>query len=274
MVKVLIVDDEQAALEVVIAYVQDTPFLELVAATTDPLEASQILQDHHIDLVFLDIQMPKMSGMHFLKLYEKKVKFIMTTGYEQYAIDSFEYGVVDYLTKPFSYDRFLKAVQKMPAPASMIEEKKTTRPQKVIPIVKQEREEFIFVKIDTKGKFHKVVFKDVLYMEALKTYATIYTAEDRVVCNLTLSDLQRRMPSDRFMRIHRSYMISTDKITGIEGDEVLLRKVVRVPIGDTYKQAFFDAFESTIFFKEKDSAVLADMKIVRDEKYQQPQRED
>jgi DNA-binding LytR/AlgR family response regulator len=270
MVKVLIVDDEQAALEVVIAYVQDTPFLELVAATTDALEASQILQDQHIDLVFLDIQMPKMSGMHFLRLYEKKVKFIMTTGYDQYAIDSFEYGVVDYLTKPFSYDRFMKAVQKMPAPSSMIEDKKIKpKVPKTIPAVIQEKEEFIFVKIDTKGKFHKVVFKDVLYMEALKTYATIYTAEDRVVCNLTLSDLQRRMPTDRFMRIHRSYMIATDKITGIEGDEVLLKKVVRVPIGDTYKQAFFDAFESTIFFKEKDSAVLADMKITRDEKYQQ-----
>jgi DNA-binding LytR/AlgR family response regulator len=264
MVKVLIVDDEQAALEVVTAYVHDTPFLELVASTTDPLEASQIIQDQHIDLVFLDIQMPKMSGMHFLKLYEKKVKFIMTTGYEQYAIDSFEYGVVDYLTKPFSYDRFLKAVQKMPAPASMLEPKTpVARPKKTIPVVKQEKEEFIFVKIDVKGKFHKIVFKDVLYMEALKTYATIYTADDRVTCNLTLSDLQRRLPSDRFMRIHRSYIVSTDKITGIEGDEVLLRKVVRVPIGDTYKQAFFNAFESTIFFKEKDSAVLADMRITR-----------
>lgn len=202
MINCVAVDDEQSALDIVVDYINDTPFLNLVAATTNPMEAVGILQSKEVDLVFADIQMPRMNGMNLVSLFDGRVKFIMTTGYQEYALKSFEYGVLDYLVKPFSYQRFLKAVNKMPFHMTLVDEAKTPV-QEAAPV---KREEFIFVKVDVKGKFHKVLFKDVVYMEAQKNYASIYMKDERISTNLTLSDLEKRLPSDRFMRVHRSYI--------------------------------------------------------------------
>jgi DNA-binding LytR/AlgR family response regulator len=258
MINCVAVDDEQSALDLMVDYIKDTPFLNLVAATTNPMEVVGILQSQEVDLVFADIQMPRMNGLNLVSLFENKVKFIMTTGYQEYALRSFEFGVLDYLVKPFSYQRFLKAVNKMPFNMTLVDD---PNPQAVLPEPPPKREEFIFVKVDVKGKFHKVLYKDVVYMEAQKSYASIYTKEERITTNLTLSDLERRLPTDRFMRIHRSYIISTEKITGIEGDEVILDKVVRIPIGDTYADEFTKTIEGSIYYKEKDSATLVYRKI-------------
>ena len=258
MINCVVVDDEQSALDLVVDYINDTPFLNLVASTTNPMEAVGILQSKEVDLVFADIQMPRMNGLNLVSLFENKVKFVMTTGYQEYALKSFEYGVLDYLVKPFSYQRFLKAVNKMPFNMTLVDAPKTVEPAPEVPV---KREEFIFVKVDVKGKFHKVLYKDVVYMEAQKSYASIYTKEERITTNLTLSDLEKRLPPDRFMRIHRSYIISTEKITGIEGDEVILDKVVRIPVGDTYADEFTKAIEGSIYYKEKDSATLVYRKI-------------
>ncbi|MFY7827021.1 MAG: LytR/AlgR family response regulator transcription factor [Flectobacillus sp.] len=258
MINCVAVDDEQSALDIVVDYINDTPFLNLVAATTNPMEAVGILQTKEVDLVFADIQMPRMNGMNLVSLFDGRMKFIMTTGYQEYALKSFEYGVLDYLVKPFSYQRFLKAVNKMPFHMTLVEEPKPSVAPEPPPA---KREEFIFVKVDVKGKFHKVLFKDVVYMEAQKNYASIYMKDERISTNLTLSDLEKRLPSDRFMRVHRSYIISMEKITGIEGDEVLLDKVVRIPIGDTYAEEFTKVIEGSIFFKDKDSATLIDKRL-------------
>lgn len=258
MINCIAVDDEQSALDIVVDYINDTPFLNLVAATTNPMEAVGVLQTKEVDLVFADIQMPRMNGMNLVSLFDGRMKFIMTTGYQEYALKSFEYGVLDYLVKPFSYQRFLKAVNKMPFHMTLVEEPKPAAAPEPQPAKK---EEFIFVKVDVKGKFHKVLFKDVVYMEAQKNYASIYMKDERISTNLTLSDLEKRLPSDRFMRVHRSYIISMEKITGIEGDEVLLDKVVRIPIGDTYSEEFTKVIEGSIFFKDKDSATLIDKRL-------------
>lgn len=261
MIRCIAVDDEQAALDVVVDYINDTPFLELVAATTDAMEASKLLQEQQVDLVFMDVQMPQISGMRFLQLYEGKMKFIMTTGYERYALDSYEYGVMDYLVKPFSYARFLKAVQKMPLPESMKEVKAN---KTKAPTIKEPSEDFIFVKVDAKGKFQRVNFKEIVYIEAEKTYASIFTNDERIVCNLTLTDLENRLPQKLFLRVHRSYIVALERITAIEGDEMVLKKVIRLPIGSTYKAEVINTFQDSLFFKDR--ATLVDKTILNDNK--------
>ncbi|MEA5457986.1 LytTR family DNA-binding domain-containing protein [Arcicella sp. LKC2W] len=259
MINCVAVDDEQAALDIMIDYIKDTPFLNLVAATTNPMEVVGILQSQEVDLVFADIQMPRMNGLNLVSLFEGKVKFIMTTGYQEYALQSFEFGVLDYLVKPFGYQRFLKAVSKMPFEMTLVDSPVEEPEPEPMP----KKEEYIFVKVDAKGKFHKVLYRDVIFMEAQKTYASITTHGDRITTNLTLSDLEKRLPSDRFMRIHRSFIISKDRITGIEGDEVVLDKVLRIPIGDTYRETFANYIEGSVYFKEKDTAVVLGKRISR-----------
>ena len=259
MINVVAVDDEQGALNVLIQYIKDTPFLNLVAATTNSMEVVGILQSNEVDLVLTDIMMPRMNGLNLVSLFEGKIKFIMTTGYPEYALQSFDHGVLDYMVKPFGYQRFLKAVSKMPFEMTLVDAPDDEPAPPPMPT----REEYIFVKVDAKGKFHKVIFKNVIFIEAQKTYASITTEADRILTNLTLSDLEKRLPSDRFMRIHRSYMISKDRITGIEGDEVILDKVLRVPIGDTYKVNVTNYLESSIYFKESTSATILGKRITR-----------
>jgi DNA-binding LytR/AlgR family response regulator len=259
MINVVAVDDEQSALDILVDYIQDTPFLNLVAATTNSMEVVGILQSQEVDLVLTDILMPRMNGLNLVSLFNGKMKFVMTTGYQEYALQSFEHGVLDYLVKPFSYQRFLKAVSKMPFEMTLVDAPEDEPEPKPMP----KREEYIFVKVDAKGKFHKVLYKDVIFIEAQKTYASITTSIDRVTTNLTLSDLEKRLPEDRFMRIHRSYMIAKERISGIEGDEVVLDKVLRVPIGDTYKENVTKYLEGSIYFKESDSATVLGKRITR-----------
>ena len=260
MINVIAVDDEQSALDILVTFIKDTPFLNLVKATTIPMEVVGILQaSNNVDLVLADIQMPRMNGLNLVSLFSDRVKFILTTGYQEYALQSFEYGVMDYLVKPFGYQRFLKAVSKMPFEMTLVDAPLGEPEPEPMPT----REEYIFVKVDAKGKFHKVLYKDVIYIEAQKTYASITTNGERVTTNLTLSDLEKRLPIDRFMRVHRSYIIAKDKITGIEGDEVVLDKVLRIPIGDTYKEAFAGFIEGSVYFKEQDTATVLGKKVKR-----------
>jgi DNA-binding LytR/AlgR family response regulator len=260
MINVIAVDDEQSALDVIVNYIKDTPFLNLVKATTNPMEVVGILQSNtEVDLVLADIQMPRMNGLNLVSLFDGKVKFIMTTGYQEYALQSFEYGVMDYLVKPFGYQRFLKAVSKMPFEMTLVDAPFDEPEPERMPT----KEEYIFVKVDAKGKFHKVLYRDVIYIEAQKTYASITTNGDRITTNLTLSDLDKRLPTNLFMRVHRSYIIAKERITGIEGDEVVLDKVLRVPIGDTFKDAFAGFVEGNVYFKEQDTAVVLGKRVKR-----------
>jgi DNA-binding LytR/AlgR family response regulator len=262
MINVIAVDDEQSALDVLITFIKDTPFLNLVLATTNPMEVVGVLQTQEIDLVLTDIQMPRMNGLNLVSLFDSKTKFIMTTGYQEYALQSFDFGVMDYLVKPFSYQRFLKAVSKMPFEMTLVDAPEGSPEPERMPT----KEEYIFVKVDAKGKFHKVLYKDVIMIEAQKTYASITTNGDRVTTNLTLLDLEKRLPPHLFMRIHRSYIIAKERITGIEGDEVVLDKVLRVPIGDTYKERFASYIEGSVYFKEQDTAVVLGKRIKRSER--------
>lgn len=240
MISCLIVDDEQAAIDLMTTFVKQTPFLSLVASTTNPIEAIGIVQSQPIDLVFVDIQMPQISGLNFAKILQNKTKVIFTTAYSEFAIEAFELEAIDYLTKPIPYERFLKAVQKL-------------LNQKVsIPInpnlkVTPPEEEFVFVKTETKGKMIRVNYKDICYAESLKNYITIHTNSEQVTTLMTMKDLEDRLPTERFMRIHKSYIVALDKVRLIDGNQILLQDVKGyIPLGESFRNDFFDMLDSKV----------------------------
>ncbi|MFA9371997.1 MAG: LytR/AlgR family response regulator transcription factor [Labilibaculum antarcticum] len=225
--KCLIVDDEPLAQRVLEKYVSELPGLELIGKCSDAIEAMEVLQEKEVDLIFLDINMPRLSGINFLKTYKNPPMVVITTAYTEYALESYELNVLDYLKKPFSFERFLQAVQK--AEEKM---KGVVEPQE---LEKDERE-FIFVKANKKTI--NISLDSILYVEALGDYVKIFTNDGHIVTYQSLKGIERLLPSHKFYRIHKSYIVSLSKIKSIEGNMVHLEKGT-IPIGNNYKQSFF-----------------------------------
>ena len=237
MITCIIVDDSAESIKVLATYVEKTPFLHLLATFTEPLAALSFLQESPVDLVFSDIEMPDLTGIEFLKIVGHRSRFILSTGYAEYALEGYEHSVVDYLMKPVSFDRFLKAVQKVfnPLPTS--------------PRV-DDQEDFILVRTETKSKMRKVATRDIYCVEGLKNYVSIYTHNDRIVALLNMKDLERKLPATQFMRVHKSYVVAVNRINTIEGNQIILEAASfyknAIPLGATYREAFFNAFQSHI----------------------------
>jgi two-component system response regulator LytT len=231
MIRCLAVDDESYASDIIATFINKTPFLELVAATTNPFEALNLIQEGKVDLVFLDIQMPELTGIQFLKILGGKCKVILTTAYPEFALEGFELDVVDYLLKPIPYERFYKAALK----ALQIIVSAQTETVNVAPAAVND---FIFIKGDTKNKFIKVNYGDILYIEGLKNYVSVYTSTQRIVTYQALRELEVDLPKPPFYRIHKSYIISLDKIKMVDGNTLYINDQ-SLPIGDTYKEEFF-----------------------------------
>ena len=232
MIRCLAVDDESYASKIIATFINKTPFLELVAATTNPFEALNLIQEGKVDLVFLDIQMPELTGIQFLKILGGKCKVILTTAYPEFALEGFDLDVVDYLLKHIPYERFYKAAlkaQQIIAPAQ------TEMVNVSVPAVGND---FIFIKGDTKNKFIKVNYDEILYIEGLKNYVSVYTATQRIVTYQSLRELEIDLPKPPFYRIHKSYIISLDKIKMIDGNTLYINDQ-SLPVGDTYKEEFF-----------------------------------
>ncbi|GAA3954952.1 LytTR family DNA-binding domain-containing protein [Pedobacter ginsengiterrae] len=230
MIRCLAVDDESYASDIIAAFINKTPFLTLVGTTTNAFEALNLVQNGQVDLVFLDIQMPELTGIQFLKICGDKCKVILTTAYPEYALDGFDLDVVDYLLKPISYERFYKAAQKaqqiiVPAQNEVVNQPATTN-------------DFIFIKGDTKNKFIKVNYNEILYIEGLKNYVSVYTANQRIVTYQALRELETQLPQPPFYRVHKSYIVSLEKIKMIDGNTLYIGDQ-SIPIGDTYKEDFF-----------------------------------
>lgn len=243
MITCLIVDDEQGAIDLLKAYIDKTPFLSLVASTKNPLDALSIVQDQQIDLIFLDIHMPQLSGFEFMKLIKGKSKVVLTTAYGEYALEGFEREALDYLLKPIAFERFLKAAQK--ALDSSITVSASWSPA-------MNEEDFIFVKTEHKGKMIKVNINDIIYVEGLKNYISIYTEDDRTVTLLNMKDLESRLPKNQFMRVHKSYIVALNKIQALDGNQILLKGIKPyIPLGETYRTAFFDALQQKIMGGKK-----------------------
>lgn len=232
--KCLIVEDEPLARNLMTEYVKKVSYLELVNACSNPLDALEVLRNHHIDLLFLDIQMPEITGITLLKTLQKKPLVILTTAYSEYAIESYELDVVDYLLKPITFDRFLKAVDKA--------SQRITAPKTISASENPEGNTppFVFVKDGT--KLVKIQWADILYVEGLKDYVTIHTRTQKVITLQRLKTLETQLPSDKFIRVHHSYIIALSAIDAIHKGEIQIGNAF-IPISDSYKKSFREFIE-------------------------------
>ncbi|MBK8805310.1 MAG: response regulator transcription factor [Bacteroidales bacterium] len=220
----LIIDDEPLAQDVIESYIEKIPYLKLIKKCKNAFEASAAIQEFHIDLLFLDIQMPDISGINFLGSLPVKPYVIFTTAYSQYAIDGFNLDAIDYLLKPIAPERFLKAVTK----AKELYDLKNTSE------IKSDKN-FIFVKSEYQSV--KIIFDSILYVEGLKDYVKIYTTGGLVMTLMTMKGIEEKLPSNKFIRVHRSFIVSINAIEKIDRNRIII-KDKRIPIGDGYKDAF------------------------------------
>lgn len=237
MINCIIVDDEQHAVDILTQYVQQTPHLNLVKATINTHEALEVIQQHAVDLVFLDVQMPEISGLDFIKLIDGNIKAIFCTAYSEFAFAGYEHDVVDFLMKPIAYPRFVKAVQKV---TNLV----------AANISGDEMEDdYIFVKSEYKGKMIKINIDDIDYIEGMKNYVAIYRGKDKIMALLKMKDLEERLPKKKFMRVHKSFIIALNRVNIIEGNHVVLQNITAsVPLGELYKQTFMERIRNKLLF--------------------------
>ena len=224
-IRCAIIEDEPLAQNVLKNYIQDHPALELVAVCNNALDAQKILPEYNIDLLFLDINLPKLSGISFLKTLPHPLMVIFTTAYPEYAVEGFELDAIDYLLKPFSFERFLKAANKALEKLNQKEAPEHSSPS------------FIFLKADK--KVHRVDLEDILYIEAAGDYVKVVTENGQHIVNDTLKNLQDELPSTQFIRVHKSFIIAKNKIKFFEGNYVKVGGA-DIPIGNSYKEEIFD----------------------------------
>jgi two-component system, LytTR family, response regulator len=231
----VIVDDEPLARKLIADYVQKVPSLHLVESCSGPIAAMEVLRTHKVDLLFLDVQMPEVTGITLLKSLHKKPLVILTTAYSEYALQGYELDVVDYLLKPITFDRFLMAVDKAaqraagPAPVPVPER----------PVVEQQQP-FVFVKDGT--KLVKVWLRDILFVEGLKDYVTIHTPTQKIISLQRLKALEAQLPAEKFIRIHNSYIVAIEAIDVVHKGEVQIGDKF-LPVGETYRKSFKDAID-------------------------------
>lgn len=221
----LIVDDEPIARSILQNYCTHLPALQIIAQCSNALEAKATLQNQQVDLIFLDINMPVLDGIGFLKTLKNPPQIILTTAYKEYAVEAFELSVCDYLLKPFSFERFVIAVDKA---LEKIQSNATTVHQ--LSVASQEND--IFIKAD--GKIYKLELDDILYAEASGNYTKIVTAQFSIMPSMTFTALEQLLSDKSFIRIHRSFIINKRKITHIEGNRVFINNA-EIPIGSNYK---------------------------------------
>jgi len=233
MINVIIVDDEPLAIDVLETYVQKVPELNLVAKCNNALEANEALNSHSVDLMFLDIQMPQLTGTDFLKTLSDPPLVIFTTAYSNYAVEGFELDAIDYLLKPISLERFMKAVNK-----AMDQIELQSREEGA---GEESERDFIFVKADK--KLVRIKYDDIIYIEGLKDYVIIRMEKSRVITLQTMKSLEDKLPVQRFKRIHRSYIVNIDKIHAVVGNmvEVLEKNQPKhLPIGKNYREELLE----------------------------------
>ncbi|MFP4557384.1 MAG: LytR/AlgR family response regulator transcription factor [Bacteroidales bacterium] len=229
--KCVVIDDEPFALDLIKDYIQRTPFLELINGFSNPFKAIDFLNKEHVDLIFLDINMPELSGIQLYLSLNQPPKVIFTTAYPEFAAESYEYNAVDYLVKPIKYERFLKAVNRAAGLIQTVSKNLTASPQEQ----KAEKDDFIFIKSGQQQV--KILPSQILYVEAAGNYMCFYTREKKVMSLLTMKEVLDLLPRSNFLRIHKSYIISLKDIDAIERHDVIIAGK-EIPIGITYREHF------------------------------------
>jgi DNA-binding LytR/AlgR family response regulator len=226
--KCAIVDDEFLARQYLTDYIGKIPFLELVGDYNSPLLVVDLIRKGKIDVLFLDIQMPDITGLDFLRTLDKSPLVVFTTAYKDYALESFEFNVVDYLLKPFSFERFLKAVNKV----AEIQEntKQVDYNQQVRPML---YDTYLTIRADR--KHYKINYDSLIYIEGQKAYVTFYTTNKKVTALASLKDLEDQLPDNQFIRIHKSYIVSIKHIESLEGNLIEINNI-QLPVGKSYRK--------------------------------------
>ena len=225
MMRCMIIDDEPLAAKLIAAYIEKMDELEMTAMFHNPLKALSYLQENEVDLIFLDIQMPELSGIQFAKIISDKTKIIFTTAYPDYAIEGFELNAVDYLMKPINLERFIKSVNRIKEQFQETKQQKTTNSEST--------SDYIFVK--TEYRHQKIKFEDILYFKGYGDYVAIYKLDEKILTLQNLKHFEQVLPSQKFMRIHKSYIIALDKIDFIEKNRVVIDKEY-IPVSNSYQQ--------------------------------------
>jgi DNA-binding LytR/AlgR family response regulator len=235
MLKCLVIDDEPLAIKLLEDHISKVPFLQLAGTFSNPLEALLDFNKHPADIIFLDIQMPQLNGVQFMQLLQNRAQVIITSAYQEYAIEGFEYNVVDYLLKPISFERFYRAVEKaynLKNPKAAISGSREMFPA---------TGGYIFVKVE--NKMVRVELDDIFFVEGLKNYVSIYTKTQRIVSLQVMKQLEDVLPPNRFVRVHKSYIVALDKISSIERQEIHIKDRI-IPIGSTFSEHFNKMLES------------------------------
>lgn len=220
----IILDDEPFAVKLMADYASKVPRLNVLYADSDVFKAIEILNTEVVDLVFIDIQMPQLTGLELMQMFNQKHNFIITSAYPDYALDVFQFHVIDYLLKPIVFNRFYQSVEKFIRWQETFQNHQT--------------EDFLFVKADR--KYHKIATENILYIEGLKDYIRIHTKGEKVMVLENMKDILEKLPINQFVRIHRSFIIPKNKIKIIEGNQIQLTSGEHLPIGETYRKLVSD----------------------------------
>ena len=230
----IVVDDEPLAIEKLTDYIERIPYLKLQASFDNAIDALEYLRDKKTELVFLDIQMDKFTGIQLLEILRNPPKIVITSAYENYALKGYELDVSDYLLKPIAFERFLKAVNKV---SEEIRTERVSKPTSAPVNPGKPSPDFMFVKADY--HMHKIRFDDILYIEGMKDYLRLHLPTERIMTLMSFLKMEKVLPPEKFMRVHKSYIISLDKIERIERNTILIGEQ-KIPIGNKYKREFLD----------------------------------
>lgn len=237
MIRCVIIDDEQPAINVLKKYINRLPNLELVGTETNPLLGIEIIKKEKPDVVFLDIQMDEMNGIEVMKILGDTVNVVFCTAYSEFAVTSYELDAVDYLMKPIEFNRFVKAVQRvMDVLAHQPGANNDAIPN-----------DYIFVKAGQRGKMLKIDLDDIDFVEGMSNYIAFHRGTQKTLAYLTMKELEERLPGSQFMRVHKSYIVALKQISLMENNELILKKLSkRIPIGANYKDAFMEKMKNKL----------------------------
>ncbi|HEY8916352.1 MAG TPA: LytTR family DNA-binding domain-containing protein [Chitinophaga sp.] len=226
----IIVDDEPIARDLLTNYISQVPYLRLAGACSNAFEAMQLLNKKDVELIILDINMPRLSGFEMLRSLKQYPSVIITSAYPEYALEGFELSVIDYLLKPFSFQRFVQATEKVIKHGQ----------EPVLPIIEDAGQHFLMVRSDK--KLTKVYFSDITYVEAYGNYIYIHSGQDKIISKQTLTQFEEQLPAGKFIRIHKSFVVAVNAVKYLEGNQVSLGDT-RLPIGKVYREGVLKRFQ-------------------------------
>jgi len=233
VIKCLIIDDEPIGREIMENFVKEINFLEVVAVCEDAFEALEILEDNQVDLLISDIQMPKINGLELVRSLPSPPVIIFVTAHDQFAVNSFELGVADYLLKPVSFERFLKAINKAKLQIEMHRNVLLNSNADIV--------DYIFIKAN--NKLNKIGYNNILYIESLKDYLKLFTTDEILITYSSMKSIEEKLPSNQFVRIHNSYLVSISSVKSVKGNMIEMVNGKSLPISLTYKNKLFSALQ-------------------------------